>query len=416
MRKKTSKNKTAHPRKKGIRRKRGKVDKIKQGDEQFKALLESAPDAMIIVGENGRILLVNAQVEKLFGYARHELIGEKIEKLVPEKFRHAHPSHRSMYFKNPKVRPMGIGNDLFGRRKDGTQFVAEISLSPIETPQGRWVTAAVRDVTERKRDMDERNRRMQETNRLKTEFLANMSHELRTPLNAIIGFTTLLRAGNAGPISETQKEYLSDVLTSSKHLLQLINDVLDLAKVESGKIQFTIENVHLQTIAYEVRDILRGLATERNIHVTVKVDPNLTYVKLDSRMLKQVFYNYLSNAIKFTPEKGNVNMRLAPYLHGMFRIEVEDTGIGIKSEDIRKLFVEFQQLDSGIAKKYPGTGLGLALTKRLVEALGGQVGVTSVPNQGSTFTAILPCNATKIATPNDKEGSGLFEHVEGERS
>jgi len=259
--------------------------------------------------------------------------------------------------------------------------------------------------------LEAQNRVVEHASRMKSEFLANMSHELRTPLNGIIGFTELMHDGKVGPVTPSHKEYLGDVLSSAKHLLSLINDILDLSKVESGKFELHPEQLKLGKIIGEVRDIVRAMAAKKQIAIKSEIDSAVDDVVLDAAKLKQVLYNYLSNALKFTPAGGRIIVRAVADDEGQFRIEVEDNGIGIPAGDMDRLFVEFQQLDSSSAKKYPGTGLGLALTKKIVEVQGGRVGARSTAGHGSVFYAILPKNAdpaVKLRARGETPGRELF--------
>ncbi|HET8912321.1 MAG TPA: PAS domain S-box protein [Ktedonobacteraceae bacterium] len=368
------------------------------------AIIGSSDDAIISKDLDGIIVSWNAGAEKLYGYSASEVIGRSISLLIPPDLADDFPHIMRLLQQGKNL----THHETTRIKKDGTRVPVSITFSPIRESSGKIIGASsvAHDITERRQmeDMISKNqelmqqyRRSQEVNRLKSEFLANMSHELRTPLNAIIGFSELIYDELAGPITEEQKDYLGDVLSSSKHLLRLITDVLDLAKIEAGKMTFLPEPVILNDLVDEVCNILRPLTADKQLSLDMKIDAQLGKVTVDPAKLKQVLYNYLSNAIKFTPPDGQIMLRLQAEGPDFFRLEVEDNGVGINPEDLRRLFVEFQQLDGSMIKHYQGTGLGLALTKRIVEAQGGRVGVHSVFGQGSTFFAILPRIA--IATP-----------------
>jgi signal transduction histidine kinase len=239
-------------------------------------------------------------------------------------------------------------------------------------------------------ELEEQYQKAQTASRMKSIFLANMSHELRTPLTAIIGFAELLVDGRVGPVALEQLDLLQEILGNGRHLLGLINEVLDLAKVESGTMPFRPELMSISEIVGETIGGLRTLAAQKRIGLLSDVRVPEEKISLDPQRLKQVLLNYLSNALKFTPPEGRVTIRARPDGGSFLRLEVEDTGIGIARENIGRLFQDFHQIDDGMSKQVQGTGLGLALTKRIVEAQGGRVGVDSAPGKGSTFFAVLP--------------------------
>jgi PAS domain S-box-containing protein len=344
-----------------------------------------------------RLIFMNEAISRMTGYANAELIGKTLESIQDVGLNGV--TVRRMQRELSEGQP--TSGETIQHRKDGSEYHAEWQISPIlDASAVTHYVAIHRDVTERKRledqlrekntQLQEQNYRVQEASRMKTEFLANMSHELRTPLNCIMGFCEVLHDGKAGPINDMQKEFLKDVLASSSHLLELINNVLDLSKVETGNMQFRPEHIITEQWIPAVMDSVSALAAKKEIQLETAIDPAVSELVIDPSRLREVLYNYLSNALKFTGVGGRVMLRVGPEDQDTFRIEVEDTGIGIRNEDLALLFVEFQQLNAGTAKQYQGTGLGLALTKKLVEAQGGRVGVRSSLGEGSTFVAILP--------------------------
>ena len=517
------------------------LDERQREEERFRTVVEAAPNGIVMVNEAGIITLVNAQMEKLFGYGREELIGRSVEVLVPERFRASHPGQRAGFVSDPHARAMGAGHDLFGRRKDGCEFPVEIGLNPIATREGPVVLASVIDITERKsaeeqlmrlqrererilnsvdfgihaldrdgkivfenlraakmfdrdaqemigqpahalmhhtradgsphpqsecpiyatlhdgisrrveddvfwrkdggsfpvaytatpefdeagnvtgvlvsfRDISARKRaeealrklneelriateQAQAADRIKSAFLATMSHELRTPLNSIIGFTGIILQELAGPLNPEQQKQLEMVRGSARHLLALINDVLDISKIEAGQLEVAHESFDLRASIGKVVGIVKPLAEQKGLALRVEGVEGAGDMVGDARRVEQILLNLLSNAVKFT-EAGTVTLAVEPVAEYVgsagaapgpaVRLRVTDTGMGIKPEDLTTLFQPFRQLDSGLARNHEGTGLGLAICRRLADLMGGEIRAESRWGNGSSFSVTLP--------------------------
>lgn len=376
-------------------------------ESRFRKLLEAAPDAILEVNQDGKITLLNEAVERMFGYSRGELLGLNVENLVPAAMRGGHSHHRASYASHPKTRPMGTGLELQGQRKDGSLFPVEISLSPNWIEGSLHVIASVRDITERKlvedriralreqytaeltaknEQLEARNLEVEQANRLKNEFLASMSHELRTPLHTIIGFSELLAEHLEGPLNEKQQRFVGHILQDARHLLELINDVLDISKIESGKLELKYEEFDVGQCIDEVLAGIRQHAASKNITLENRGQYQ-DKLFADRLRAKEIFYNLLNNAVKFTANGGTVWVESA--VKGNFlQVLICDTGIGIPEKDQSAIFDKFYQVDTSAGRE--GTGLGLAITKHLVEMHQGSISVESRPGQGSKFKVSLP--------------------------
>lgn len=349
----------------------------------YRALVEFAPDALVLVDRDGKIVLVNKQTEVLFGYTREALIGADVELLVPEEARAAHVGHRRGYDAQPNVRPMGAGLRLEGRRNDGARFPIEISLSPLQTESGQYVTAAIRDITDRRvaeRKLAETAARLEAQNKELEQFAYSASHDLQAPLRTIIGFTEVLREKLGDDLDEEAAEYFAFIESDAHRMRTLILDLLELSRTN---------NANVELVPVEAEDVVaqacRQLDVELKEKGAVVARDGLPQVRADPALLGRVFQNLLSNAVKFASDERAPHIVISAEREDAdrWRFAVADNGIGIPARRIERTFEVFKRFHD--PKKYEGTGIGTAICKKVVELHGGRIWVESTEGVGTTF-------------------------------
>jgi len=366
------------------------ITQRKREENKFRNLLESAPDSIVIVNRSGRIELVNAQTEKLFGYSREEIVGQLVEMLIPSRFHSRHAGNREAYSQSPQPRPMGVGLDLCGLRKDGTEFPVEVSLSPLETSEGTLISSAIRDVSERRRNEEQIQRLNSELQRRLAQlgivneelesFSYSVSHDLRAPLRHIDGFARILKDEHAANLSEEGKRYLERVLGAANHMGHLVDDLLNLARI--GRKEMVREKVQLKDV---VRRAIAEMAPEtQGREIEWRIGP-LPEIECDPGLARQALSNLLSNAAKFTRTRNPAVIEIGSrQMNGRKAIYVRDNGVGFDPKYADKLFGVFQRLHR--QDEFEGTGVGLATVRRIIRRHGGEVWAESKPGCGTTFT------------------------------
>jgi PAS domain S-box-containing protein len=349
-------------------------------DAKFRALLEAAPDAMVIVDERGQVVLVNAQTESLFGYSRTELLDRPVEILIPARFRDLHPEHRAEYTASPRAPAMGSGLDLRGRRKDGSEFAVEISLSPIQTADGLLISSAIRDVTERNRI----EAALKNANRELEAFSYSVAHDLRAPLRAMSGFAQVLLEEHANHLDDEGKDCLAEITANAVKMGSLIDALLALARV--SRVELKTERIDLAGLLRATASRLAADDPSRTLQV---VAPSAVWVDLDANLARTLVENLMENAWKFTRGVSGAKVELGTTRNnGRAAFFVRDNGVGFDMTYASKLFAPFQRLHS--SSEFPGTGIGLATVQRILHRHGGSIWAEGAVGRGATFYFALP--------------------------
>ncbi len=361
------------------------ITERKKAEERFRLVVESAPNAIVLVNRDGIITLVNKQTELLFGYDRNELIGNRLEVLLPERFKGDHPGHRNTFFEKPKTRSMGAGRDLFAKRKDGSEVQVEIGLNPLETPEGQMVLASIIDITERKiqENVAKKQVELEIRNKELEQFAYVASHDLQEPLRTVSNYMQLFEEDYLDQMDDQARHYLRSVNLATKRMSLLIKALLDfsrlgrnsrLVEVDCGKL--------LNNIISDLQTMIRNSRTD----IDIGDMPVLNGYDVE---LRQLFQNLLTNAIKFQPDNHTpkVSVRSSP-LDGKWQFSVRDNGIGIEPVHFKRIFEIFQRLHT--TDEYEGSGIGLANCKKIVELHNGEIWVDSILGKETTFYFTIP--------------------------
>lgn len=390
--------------------------KFKGSEEKYHNLLVNSYDGILVLRHDDTIEFVNPQLEKMFGYEAGELLNKKYDILIPVQKSEKHQFYHSQYMLNPSMKKMAPGADIYAQKKDGTLFPVDVSFSPFNSNSEVLINCTVRDISvrikleEARKDLQLKEKALLEeaekANRIKDEFLATLSHELRTPLTAILGWAQELR--NESIDKKTLEEGLIVIERSAQAQEQLINDLLDISRIQSDKVSLNIQEIDLVKILELVMFSINKIAEKKSIRIENKIKPIICWISADAIRLQQVFWNLLINAIKFTPEGGQITVALdlidavhsveltnesltEPLKVQHVQIQITDTGIGIKSEFLSKIFNRFSQVDSTTVRTHGGLGLGLAIARSLIEMQKGTIVVKSEgENKGATFIVTLP--------------------------
>jgi protein-histidine pros-kinase len=380
-------------------------DAADDSEAYFRNLLESAPDAMVIIDDRGKIAIVNGQAERMFGYNRGEMLGKPVETLLPERLRERHVGHRQDFIESPSLRPMGVGLNLAAQRSDGTEFPVEISLSPVDSANGQFVSSVIRDVTKRKRmedDIIEARREAERANKANSAFLAAASHDLRQPVQAL----SLLN----GALRRTVKdERALEMIDSQQHSLtamtNLLNSLLDISRLDAGAVTPELEQFPIQRLIDRLSPEFARQAKHSGLKF--KWSASDAVINSDPNLLAEIIQNFVSNAIRYT-ESGTIRLECVDDAQHC-RVQVTDTGIGIEADQLDEIFREFHQCKAPGASK-EGFGLGLAIVKRLSDLLELQVGVESSIGEGSCFSITIPRIADTASATVEKEPTPDEQH------